>query len=298
MTLVLFAVAACGGGAGETPPLEATPTAVSQTQAAADAPALQIALASTDLSVGPNRVVFGLIDSQSGPLRDVAAQLYTFHLMGGSPEGPKETAEAVFRKWPVGLGGVYTTQVSFDRPGTWGLAVSVAEADLSIRTTSASVQVKENSATPAIGSLAPRSIHKTAVDAARIEEITTDLDPDPGLYSSTIAQAIDGGKPLVVVFATPAYCQTSTCGPQLDVVKGLKQQYGDRMSFIHIEIYDNPLEIQGDLSRGRIAPTVTEWNLPSEPWTFVIDGAGIVRAKFEAFTTSQELEEALGAVLE
>ena len=102
----------------------------------------------------------------------------------------------------------------------------------------------------------------------------------------------------MVVFATPAYCQTSTCGPQLDVVKGLKQQYGDRMNFIQIEIYDNPLEIQGDLSRGRIAPTVTEWNLPSEPWTFVVDDDGIVRAKFEAFTTSRELEEALVGMLD
>ena len=69
------------------------------------------------------------------------------------------------------------------------------------------------------------------------------------------------------------------------------------MNFIHIEVYDNPHEIQGDLSNARLSPTLTEWNLPSEPWTFVIDGDGLVQAKFEGFATSEELEDALGTVL-
>ena len=101
----------------------------------------------------------------------------------------------------------------------------------------------------------------------------------------------------MVVFATPAYCQTATCGPQVDVVKGLKTENEGKVNFIHIEVYDNPLEIQGDLSRGRISPTFTEWNLPSEPWTFIVDEDGVLRAKFEGFATSEELEEALAAVL-
>ena len=69
------------------------------------------------------------------------------------------------------------------------------------------------------------------------------------------------------------------------------------MNFIHIEVYDNPLEIQGDLSRGRISPTFTEWNLPSEPWTFVMDSQGLVRDKFEQFTVAEEIEAALAEVL-
>ena len=61
-------------------------------------------------------------------------------------------------------------------------------------------------------------------------------------------------------------------------------------------MYDNPHEIEGDLSRAVISPMLTEWGLPSEPWTFVMDGGGIVRAKFESFTTREELEAALRAV--
>ena len=160
------------------------------------------------------------------------------------------------------------------------------------------IEVRETSATPALGSSVPRTVSKTARDVTELEELTTDAEPDPELYAITISEAIDTGKPLIVTFATPAYCQTSTCGPQLDVVKELKETYGGRVSFIHIEIYDNPLEIQGDLSRARVSPTVTEWNLPSEPWTFIVTGEGILRAKFEGFTTSEELEDALALVLD
>ena len=126
-----------------------------------------------------------------------------------------------------------------------------------------------------------------------ISQLTTDVDPDVELYAATIADALTDGKPLVVAFSTPAYCQTATCGPQLDVIKRIKADYGGAATFIHIEVYDNPHEIAGDLSRAVISPTLTEWGLPSEPWTFVMDGDGIVRAKFESFTTRDELEAAL-----
>ena len=102
----------------------------------------------------------------------------------------------------------------------------------------------------------------------------------------------------MVLFATPAYCSTSTCGPQIEVVKEHKDRFGDRMSFIHVEVYDNPHEIEGDLSRGVISPTMKEWGLPSEPWTFLIDGRGLVHSKFEAFTTLEELEAAVSGLLE
>ena len=127
-------------------------------------------------------------------------------------------------------------------------------------------------------------------------ELTTDPQPDPDLYRLSIAEAVASGKPLVVAFSTPAYCTTATCGPQLDVIKRLRDRHADRANFIHVEVYDNPHEIQGDLSNARIAPAVTEWGLPSEPWTFIVDADGLVSAKFEGFATRDELEESLLAV--
>ena len=103
---------------------------------------------------------------------------------------------------------------------------------------------------------------------------------------------------MLVTFSTPAFCTTATCGPQLDVVRGLKRRYADRLNFTHVEIYDNPLEMREDFSSGRLSPAVEEWNLPSEPWTFIVDGEGLVYAKFEGFTTAEELEAELAGVFE
>ena len=65
------------------------------------------------------------------------------------------------------------------------------------------------------------------------------------------------------------------------------------------ELFDNPdvMRESGDPLLGVGAPAVEPWNLPSEPWTFIIDGDGLIAAKFEAFTTADELGEALVAVL-
>ena len=66
---------------------------------------------------------------------------------------------------------------------------------------------------------------------------------------------------------------------------------------IHVEIYDNPHEIQGDLRNAKRANAVTEWGLPNEPWTFIVDRNGKVADKFEAFTGREELEPSLLGVI-
>ena len=288
--LLVGLVFACAPPAPQQPAPAPAPAAAPET--------LRLALASSDLAIGRNRVVFGVIDTSEGPVRDAAVQVSTFFLTaGGGQEGPVEVVDAVFRAWPVTPRGVFTARLNFDRAGEWGIGAVIMDADGNERTATARVPVNAASATPAIGTAAPRSISKTLADAGDFERLTTDFEPDADLYAMTIADALDTGKPLTVVFSTPAYCQTATCGPQLDVIKQIKVEYEDTMNFIHVEVYDNPHEIEGDLTNAVISPTVEEWGLPSEPWTFVIDSNGVIRAKFEAFTTREELDEALALVL-
>ena len=275
-----------------------TPQPASAPTTAVQSETLRLALASSDLAVGSNRVVFGVIEDSEGPVNDAEVVVSTFYLpASGGQEGPVETVNAVFQAWPVSPRGVFTAQLQFDRSGGWGIGAVVTDGEGIERKVSARVRVSDVSATPAIGAPAPRSVSKTLADVYGFSQITTDFEPDADLYGMTIAEALDAGKPLLVVFSTPAYCQTATCGPQLGVVKELKAVYGDRMNFIHIEVYDNPHEIEGDLNNAVISPTAEEWGLPSEPWTFVVDGDGVIRAKFEAFTTRDELAAALQDVV-
>ncbi len=294
--VVTLAAAACGGsGARET--LTRTPVAAETPQPAAGGN-LRLLLASSDIAVGRNRVAFGLVDDEAGPLRNAGdVQVSTFFLTNEGREGPIERVGAVFRKWPSGAGGVYTTNLNFDRPGNWGIGVAVTQAEGPARTGSARVSVLEASRTPALGALAPRSRSKTSRDVTGLEQLTTDAQPDRALYEMTIAEALDSGIPLVVTFATPAYCTTATCGPQLEVIKESKSRHHGKANYIHVEVYDNPQDIQGDLSNAKLSPTLVEWGLPSDPWTFVIDAEGLVFAKFEGFATPEELEEAVLEVL-
>jgi hypothetical protein len=202
-------------------------------------------------------------------------------------------AEARFVEWPGGSSGVYVIDgVEFDSAGRWGMIVDVVTDDGAALIGQSGLVVNQESSSPAVGSPAPLSDSKTSSDVADLSELTTSPTPDPGLYELSIADAIGGGQTTVVTFATPAFCQTATCGPQVEVLSSLRLRHTDS-TFIHVEVYDNPDEIDGDLSKARISPLMEEWGLLTEPFTFVIDGEGQIAAKFEGFVTEDELEAAL-----
>ncbi len=130
-------------------------------------------------------------------------------------------------------------------------------------------------------------------------DISSDPNPRPEFYEVSLDEAIGSGQPVAVTFSTPAFCQTKACGPQLDTLSGLMAEYADRCHFVHVEIWDNPREMleEGDLGLGVLSPVVSDWNLPTEPWTFLIDAEGNVFARFEAFATRDELASAMEAML-
>ncbi len=112
----------------------------------------------------------------------------------------------------------------------------------------------------------------------------------PGLYQMTVAEALDSGKPTVVTFATPAFCETAICVPVVSSVEEVYRQMGDKVNYIHLEIYQefNPL-VQAD--------EVAEWNLSSEPWTFVLDSEGKIVATLGGPVSPQELMDELAQIL-
>lgn len=289
---LLLGVAGCSS-ASESEPAQGTPGAPPSLP-----DPISVAVASTDLAVGDNRVVFGLIRQGKGPVKDARVSVETFLLTDSGPDGPRQTLAADFQVWPGGSGGVYVANLTFDETGEWGLGLRLNSPDGSETQAGTRVQVKSESATPALGASAPRSQNKTARDVGELSELTTDSDPDPELYAKTIAEALEEHVPLVVSFATPAYCKTATCGPQVDAIKQLKTTHSDSVNFLHVEVYDNPPEIrENGIASAKLSPTLAEWGLPTEPWTFVIDADGNVRAKYEGYVTLEELEGAIASTL-
>ena len=287
---------ACTSSPASTPAATPSSAAIQIPTPTSDAglvPAVIVVLATTDLAVGNNRVAFAILDDGGGLV--MPEEVYASFFREGSQEELKTESRATFRQWPSGR-GLYTVQAQFDSPGAWRLEVDSA-IDGRVARGGAGFQVNRVSGSPALGAAAPSSLSKTLQDVERIEELTTDAMPDEELYSMTIAEALEAGKPLVVTFATPAFCRTATCGPQVDVLKEVKAQYPERVSFIHVEVFDNPLEMRDDFAKARVSSVFEEWGLKTEPFTFVIDSPGSVSAKFEGFVTTEELSEAIEKIL-
>lgn len=144
-----------------------------------------------------------------------------------------------------------------------------------------------------VGQKAPASASRTLSGEGSIAKLTTGSHRDPELYQYSIAEAIDRDRPLLIVFASPAFCTNAVCGPQVEIASELREVYGNEVDFVHVDLYSNPHEIQGDLSVAKITPLLEEWGLSSQEWTFIVDSDGIVTHRFENFAPKPELIEAL-----
>lgn len=293
ITITLLAFVACDGSSDT-----GSPNNPPGTTGRSASDSLSILLMARDVEVGDARlpIVVLLADEAGTRLDDQLDELlFTYRY---AEEQVFEPLTAVdWRPWPV-RGGAYVSEPHFDRPGIWEIRVSYQDSDRT-RVGSGFLQVEEDSSAPGPGDNAPRTVTKTANTVDEVRQISSALDPDPRFYSISLDEALENGRPTVVLFSTPVFCTTQTCGPQLETLGELREVYSDSMDFIHVEIFDNVREMldSGDRSIGRVAQPVEDWGLITEPWTFVVDASGIVHARFEQFTTFDELSEAVGSVL-
>ena len=96
-----------------------------------------------------------------------------------------------------------------------------------------------------------------------------------------------GKKPVALLFATPQLCASRVCGPVADIALQLKAKYGSQMDFIHQEVY-----VDNDVSKGLREP-LRQFNLPSEPWLFIVDKSGKITSRLEGSIGIQQFEDAV-----
>ena len=308
MTLLAALIAACGA---ELTPQQSQqrgdPWAIVEVD---DAHYLPI-LATQDLAVGVKRIAFSLDGlGASGEPPTVRVSLFALDV---DPDTPRAVQFARFisydsaititahnhvnatvsdRSLPIGR-GVYIVPVRLTEPGLWGVLL---EMDGGGDAQSARVRfsVRERRAAPSVGEQAPSVPSRTRDDAASLAGLTSDPDPEPGLYALSIDEALASGRPLLLTFATPAFCHSRTCAPVLDAVKAVWREFSPELQGIHVEVFENPQEP----ARLVEAQAFIDWRLPSEPWVFVIDAAGIIRYAFEGAVTEAELRSAVEWVLQ
>jgi hypothetical protein len=199
---------------------------------------------------------------------------------------------------PASIGrGVYAADpVTFDRAGTWQVEVEADLGEGDVRTATAAFQVLSEPRVPAPGQKAPRTENLTigskGAPAVAIDSraATAGGIPDPELHETTIAAAIEAGRPALVVFATPVYCVSRFCGPITDMVARLAAKYADRAAFIHVEIWR---DFQNKVVNKGAAEWVLRGDDLTEPWIFLIGTDGRIVARWDNVATAEEIEPLL-----
>lgn len=262
-----------------------------------------VALATGDLAVGPQRLSFVLLrDDQPVSDEEVYVRFFKIPKSGApelvgesplpwSPLGAEEEVHAGNKHSEGELAGVYFANVPFDEAGTWGIGVSVGKKYDEKGEVRVQFDVAEKTHTVAVGGKAIPASNGTLKDTPLVQ-IHTGGAKDNGFHDLSISDALASGKPSVLVFATPSFCRTRTCGPSLQVAMKVSATYIDTVNFLHIEPYE--IDSSGNLvtrqdGLGKLGSTAELWDLPSEPWVFVVDRGGTVVARLEGPYAVEEL---------
>jgi hypothetical protein len=111
------------------------------------------------------------------------------------------------------------------------------------------------------------------------------------MHYISLDEALTNGKPTVVSFATPKFCTSQLCGPVVDEQILVFEKIGkDKANFIHVEEFPTQdVSVQ--------SPPFVAWKLHTEPWVFVIDSGGVIRARFLGPAVAPMIEAALTPLL-
>ena len=304
--LLLALLAGC---AGDGPPVAEEPAGTATDE-------LAVAVASFDLATGDDvRLLAAVFTSERALLGGGEVTFELGHL-GDEPGGSATVEVSTVARWlPVPgtatvedagaprplddplLSGVYAARVDLDRPGYWGLLVRAVLADGTEREGRAVVRVLAVPEVVSVGDAAPRSVNLTTADVlagrAPGRELDSRMiedgapDPAPTLHATTVAAAIEAGRPVVVVIATPVYCQSRVCGPLTEVMVPFAQRHADRLDVVHLEVWR-------DFEAQALNDAAAEWIQTelggNEPWVFLVGADGTIVARWDNVLDLEELE--------
>lgn len=277
------------------------PTDLSAWGQPATTPALIPYLVTNYVACGQARILFLYLDASnnvaSAPDRTATVAFYN---LGRDPDTIVTTATGAF-VWTIqDERGMYILDVDLPEAGTWGAEFTTEAPGSTAETVRLTFDVHDSSPTVAIGDPAPASDTPTLDDVGGdVSQISTDTDPEPAFYSTSVADALGAHEPFVLVFATPKFCASAQCGPTLERLKPVAADHPE-VTFINVEPYqlevvDGQLQPVLDANGGLQATDVTnEWGLLTEPWIFAVDADGIVRGSYEVIVSDAELDAVLG----
>ena len=264
---------------------------------------LSLGLGASVMRQGVNRVPFVVLDKGARPITNAQVALYTVKTDGSDVRGPflaRQTSFDVARRFlsqttvadTTSAKSFYAADVRFrGRPPLGVFALVRMDGRLVAASPSPlGVRGAQGGSPPDVGDRAVVVHTDTVHDVKDVSQLTTRKPANVDMLQDDFADVV-GRKPVVLVFATPALCQSRVCGPVVDVAEQVRAELGDRAAFIHQEIYRDNKVNEG------LRPQLVRWRLASEPWIFVVDRSGRIAARFEGAVSVPELRSAVEKTL-
>jgi hypothetical protein len=308
---LMVAVSSCGGGGStdsglgmppKVPPVTEFPKVKGRTmtELAANLQAGPVLAPSVSLlEPGKARFGFGLFDRSRKQITDAPGAVYIASSEGAKAHGPyvaRWESLAVKGHYlsktvatdPNAAKTLYVADVPFKKPGKY-VVLGVFRLDNRLVGAGTTVSVIKSSPIPNVGDPAPKMTTPTVASVGGdIAKIDT-RDPHDDMHDVNYADAL-GKRPIVLVFATPALCQSRVCGPVVDIAEQLKHaRPKDDVAWIHQEIYKNNQITDG------LRPQMVKYHLTTEPWVFTINRQGKIAARLEGAFGANELQKAVNA---
>jgi hypothetical protein len=312
-TAVVVALSSCGGsggnsdaGLGATPPKVPSVTQFpklrgrTMSELAGTLQAGPVLAPSVSvLTPGTNRFGFGLFDRSNKQITDAPGAIYVARNENSKAHGPYvarwETLEVkghylskTVATDPNAAKTLYVADLPFKKAGKY-VILGVFRLDNRLVGAGTTVKVVKRSNIPNVGDPAPK------IDTPTKDSVGGDLskidtrDPHDDMHDTNLADAL-GKRPIVLVFATPALCQSRVCGPVVDIAEEVRHaRPSDDTAWIHMEIYNNNQVNDG------YRPQFLRYHLPTEPWLFTINRKGKIASRIEGAFSAEELNKAVEA---
>jgi hypothetical protein len=251
------------------------------------------------LTPGKARFGFGLFDRSRKQITEAPGALYIGRSPGSRASGPfvarweSLTVQGHYLSKTVATDPdaahtLYVADLPFKKPGKY-VILGLFRLDNRLVGAGTTIKVVKGSNVPTVGSAAPMMHTPTKAsvggDLAKIDT----RDPHDDMHDVDYAAAL-GKRPIVLVFATPALCQSRVCGPVVDIAEQVRHaRPSDDVAWIHMEIFNN-----NKLNDG-YRPQFLKYHLPGEPWLFTINRRGKVAARIEGAFSASELQKAVDA---
>lgn len=248
---------------------------------------------SSDVFVGVPRLVLTLLERDRQPEFGDGVR-FLIRYFEPTEGGVKFHSEAELDTTDVeGFQYLIATDVPFDSPGTWAIAVTVELPDGGAESTPRlAFLVGDQPRGPQPGDPAPSVPTPTVADGV-LERMAQPPESSLGMYTPSASELIAAGEPFLLVWTSAERCAgRRACARALE--QGRTIHHRGEIAVLHVEPFGRPraADLQALIDAANEA-----WSVEAEPQFYVVESGGRITARFEIVAETAELETAIDAVL-